>query len=196
MIIESTENFRNYILSLDYDGIGPCVYTDALLEGVLTEVTTICKRCFKKKDVILYVETDEDDDNDEIECGIVFTTKEIVEWRMWGKKLVRIPYDQIEKVDYDKDDVLLHYAGAKHALYLGLDAAEEKYPKHMYNFIMDILEYDDEIEAPKHKWKNPLEINVPQLGSQNGESISIDLSKYTKGQELDIFKDILGKGKK
>ena len=187
-LTQPTENFRNYILSLQYDRIGSSVLAGNILDEILSDLTAICRRCFKKKDVVIYVDTD---DEDEMENGIVFTSQGIVSWRMNGNEIHQIPYDKIESVDYDDDEVIIHYAGVSESIYLGEDAEEEKYPRYMYNFIMDILEYDESVTAPEYKEQNSLQIHVPGFLFPDQQPMDIDLSSYSKCQAVDVLEDIL-----
>ncbi|MGN0169858.1 MAG: hypothetical protein ACI39H_03735 [Lachnospiraceae bacterium] len=133
------EDFSQYVIGLSDDKIGPYVGSGSIAEEILVDITAICRRRFKKKDVLVYVDTDE---GREMESGIVFTASAIVTWSNQGEIVVVIPYEEIESVDFDEEEVLIEFGGKSTTLYLGEDAEAEKYPRYMYNFIMDILEYD------------------------------------------------------
>ena len=51
-----------------------------------------------------------------------------------------IPYEQIDQVDFTEDSVIVSYQGISLTIYLGEDAETEKFPRYMYNFIMELLE--------------------------------------------------------
>ena len=144
--------FRDFVKSLDYDSIGPdvSVYPDS---SVLSDITAVCRRAFKKKDVIVLVRPDGDDDD--YERGIVFTDSAIFSWEECGAELSRIPYDCITEVDYDESDIVITYANMlSKVCRITLDDSASPsgvYPRRMYNFVMDILDYLNEGSAEPAK---------------------------------------------
>lgn len=187
------EKFKKYVGGLDLNMIGPVVISGNLLEGMLNDLTAICRRCFRKKDVIVYVDTDEDE---EMECGIVFTANGIVSWRLNGNEIIQIPYTEIDSVDYDEDEVIINHSGVSTELYLGMESREEKYSRYMYNFIMDILEFDENDvvdEENRNDTSHPLCIEIPGFLFPSQEPMNVDLSKYSKNKAIDVLKDILAR---
>ena len=138
--IEAEGEFANYVRTLSYNGIGPDVYAGDIQDSLLSDITAVCRRAFKKKDVIVYVGIDSDDED--YEEGVVFTTEGIFCWGDNGKGVVGIKYSDITKVDFDSTEVFVEHNNTTTKIYLGEDAEEEKYPRYMYNFIMDLLEYE------------------------------------------------------
>jgi len=131
--------FAEYVYSLDCASIGSAVYGDGLDESMLSDITAVCRRAFKKKNIVVYVELDSS--GEEYEEGIVFTTDSIFNWTDSGSNITGISYSSITKVDYDETDIIIEHEGKTTTISLGADAEDEKYPRHMYSFIMDILEY-------------------------------------------------------
>lgn len=132
--------FADYVRELDYRNIGPDVCVGDIQEEILSDISAVCRRAFKKKDVIVYVGIDPEDDYEE---GIVFTTDSIFCWTDNGANVTGIKYSEIKKIDYDETDILIEHDNTTTRFSLGDDAEEEKYPRHMYSFIMDILDYED-----------------------------------------------------
>ena len=133
--------FADYVRSLDYDEIGPEVYAGEIRESLLSDISAVCRRAFRKKDVIVYVGVDTCDED--YEEGIVFTTEGIYSWCNNGSSVTQIKYTDITKVDYDETDVLIEHDNTTTRISLGEYAEDEKYPRHMYSFIMDILDYEE-----------------------------------------------------
>lgn len=67
----------------------------------------------------------------------------IYSWCNNGSSVTQIKHTYITKVDYDETDVLIEHDNTTTRISLGEDAEDEKYPRHMYNFIMDILDYEE-----------------------------------------------------
>lgn len=133
-------SFEDYVRNLEYRNIGPEVYVGDIQESILSDISAVCRRAFKKNDVIVYVGIDVD--NDDYEEGIVFTATGIFYWIENGRAVTRIKYSEIEHVDYDETDIIIECDDGTIQFSLGNDAEEEKYPRHMYSFIMDILDYE------------------------------------------------------
>lgn len=132
--------FADYVRELDYGNIGPDVCAGDIQEELLSDISAVCRRAFKKKDVIVYVGIDPDDD---YEDGIVFTTDSIIGWTDKGTDVTRIKYSEISKVDYDETHIIIEHENTTTRMSLGDDAEDEKYPRRMYSFIMDILDYEE-----------------------------------------------------
>lgn len=133
--------FANYIRGLNYESIADSVFAGTISEDILVNITAVCRRCFKKQDVILFVDLDTDE---EYEAGIVFTEKGIFSWTDSGMEIEEISYESITQVDFDDEDIIITHEGETTYINMGEDAEEEKYPRYMYNFIMDILEFDSQ----------------------------------------------------
>lgn len=80
--------------------------------------------------------------DEEYDEGMVFTGDAIIYWLDSGEEVVRIPYSEIERVDFDDTDIIIEHGDTVLSITLGEDAEDEKYPQYMYNFIMDILDYE------------------------------------------------------
>lgn len=139
MLNKSMAEVADYMRGLDCSLIGPAVYGDGVTDSVLSDITAVCRRAFKKKDVVVYVEIDSEDD--EYEEGIVFTPESIFYWTDNGSVTVGIRYSEMVKVDYDETDIIIKTDEATSRISLGENAEDNKYPRYMYSFIMDILEY-------------------------------------------------------
>ena len=129
-ITRADNKFAEYVMELDYSSIG---------SSVLSDIMAISRRAFRRQDVIVYVGIDMDEEYDE---GMVFTGDAIIYWLDSGEEVVRIPYSEIERVDFDDTDIIIEHGDTVHSITLGEDAEDEKYPRYMYNFIMDILDYE------------------------------------------------------
>ncbi|GEM_PF-1057892 len=125
-----------HILGLDYDKIAENVVGGVISDSDLSDVTAICRRRFRKNEVLVLVEIEDD-----YESGIAFTAKGICSWTDTGSDIDEIAYTDITHVDFDDEYIMISGKGEEISIYLGDDAEEEKYPRYMYNFIMDILEY-------------------------------------------------------
>lgn len=132
--------FADYVRELDYRNIGPDVCVGDIQVELLSDISAVCRRAFKKTDVIVYVGIDSDDDYEE---GMVFTKDSIVYWTDNGTDVIRIKYSEISKVDYDETDIIIEHENTTTRMSLGEDAEDENYPRYMYSFIMDILEYEE-----------------------------------------------------
>ncbi|SEI96487.1 hypothetical protein SAMN02910453_1719 [Lachnospiraceae bacterium A10] len=156
------EKMRDYILSLDCSDIGPYVYVESdpqstmgrvlssslhrstqdLRDFIKSDISAVCRRAFKKDDVLVYVEIQDEDDG--YEEGIVFTDESIFYWTDSGSDLVEMKYGDITSVDFDETDIIIKHNDETESITLGDDAEEMKSPRHMYNFIMDIKEFLEE----------------------------------------------------
>lgn len=145
-----------HILALDAKNIGPSVMTGKISETVLADVTAICRRRFKKSDVLVLVELSEE----EYESGIVFTDDALYYWEDSGTNVKKIVYETIRTVDFDADSVIIGHAEETTNVFLGDDAVDEKYSRYMYNFIMDILEISGvEVQPDNPVKKKPEKIS-------------------------------------
>lgn len=132
--------FADYVRELECRDIGPDVYLGDMQDSMLSDISAVCRRAFRKNNVIVYVGIETDDDFDE---GMVFTTEGIFYWSDNGNRVNGIKYSEITNVDYDETDIIIEYDNTSVSISLGDDAEDEKYPRHMYSFIMDILEYEE-----------------------------------------------------
>ena len=124
-ITRADNKFAEYVMELDYSSIGSSVYAGNISSSVLSDIMAISRRAFRRQDVIVYVGIDMDEEYDE---GMVFTGDAIIYW--------------LERVDFDDTDIIIEHGDTVHSITLGEDAEDEKYPRYMYNFIMDILDYE------------------------------------------------------
>lgn len=141
-LIKAEGKFAEYVSKLECGFIGPDVYSGDMQESMLSDISAVCRRAFKKKDVVVYVGIESEDDED-YEEGLVFTNSGIFYWTDNGSNVTSIKYSDIKKVDYDDTDVMIEHDNTTTRISLGEDAEEEKYPRHMYSFIMDLLEYEE-----------------------------------------------------
>ena len=152
-----TSEIAEYITQLNCSRIGETVRFGSFSKGVLTDITAVCRRCFRKEEVIVYVDLDEDED---YEKGIVFTEDAIVVWTDSGDDVEKIEYAEITDADFDENEVII-YHGSTTRIDLGDDAEEEGYSRNMYSFIMDILEFlqeDDEFEPEDDEFEEEDEL--------------------------------------
>lgn len=127
------------IRELEHKNIGPSVMAGDIDDDILVDIMAMCRRRFKKDDILVVVDLSEEEN----ETGIVFTGTELHYWDNSGAVITTIRYENIEAVDFDEDSVLIQHSGEKTTIWLGDNAEEEKYPRYMYNYIMDILEICD-----------------------------------------------------
>lgn len=115
---------------------GTSFFASDCTREMLNDITAVCRRCFKRKEVALYVALDND-----YERGLVFTDHAIVYWTDGrGETVEKIKYEDIDSVDYNEDGVLVDH-GDMTQIYLGDDADAEEDSRHLYTLIMDILDY-------------------------------------------------------
>lgn len=138
---DNRTQFGNYILSLEYEKIGPIVCGDTFIPVELTNIHTTCRRKFGKYDVLVYVNIE---NPDEYGKGMVFTEKGIFYWENEGEDITEIDYSDIENADYKKNTVEIKIKKDE-TFIIKLDQNEDNhsYGRNMYNFIMDILDYVD-----------------------------------------------------
>lgn len=134
-LVEETMRIRE----LEHKNIGPSVMAGDIDDDILVDIMAMCRRRFKKDDILVVVDLSEEEN----ETGIVFTGTELHYWDNSGAVITTIRYENIEAVDFDEDSVLIQHSGEKTTIWLGDNAEEEKYPRYMYNYIMDILEICD-----------------------------------------------------
>lgn len=103
---------------------------------MLFEHKIFCREV-KKESIILLVYLNPQCNLDE---GLLFTGWGLFYWEEEGKRRENIPYEQIDQVDFTEDSVIVSYQGISLTIYLGEDAETEKFPRYMYNFIMELLE--------------------------------------------------------
>jgi len=136
--VANGSQLAEYIEGLDYENIGPSVSVGSFSDYMLSNVTAICRRRFKKKDIIAFVDLKEGED---FESGVIFTESGIFYWSDNGDEIENVEYNAISSVDYDEESVCITTINSSMNIFLGEDAEEEKYPRYMYNFIMDIVDY-------------------------------------------------------
>lgn len=146
----NVEVMREFILQMDYSRIASRVETATDIDGEsMSDVLAFTRREVKKESIILLVYLNPQCNLDE---GLVFTGRGLFYWEEEGKRRENIPYEQIEQVDFTDDSVILSYQGVSLTIYLGENAVYEKFPRYMYNFIMEILEN-----------MQSMEIHLPQI---------------------------------
>lgn len=134
----NVEPMSNLILQMDYSRIAPEVETAKDIdEEAMSDVLAFTRREVKKEHIILLVYLNPQCNLDE---GLLFTGRGLFYWAEEGKRRENIPYEQIEQVDFTDDSVVISYQGVSLMIYLGEDAESEKFPRYMYNFIMELLE--------------------------------------------------------
>lgn len=135
---ENVEPMSNLILRMDYSRIAPEVETAKDIdEESMSDVLAFTRREVKKESIILLVYLNPQCNLDE---GLLFTGRGLFYWEEEGKRRENIPYEQIDQVDFTEDSVIVSYQGVSLTIYLGEDAETEKFPRCMYNFIMELLE--------------------------------------------------------
>ncbi len=135
---ENVEPMSNLILQMDYSRIAPEVETAKDIdEESMSDVLAFTRREVKKESIILLVYLNPQCNLDE---GLLFTDRGLFYWEEEGKRRENIPYEQIDQVDFTEDSVIVSYQGISLTIYLGEDAETEKFPRYMYNFIMELLE--------------------------------------------------------
>lgn len=112
-----------------------------LSDEILSELVITCRRKFKADDVIVYVRTTSEEDDDEFDKGIVFTDDKIITWEEGGRELQTIAYTEIQSVEYDDDEVTIETPDEDVIVYLGDDVSENNYARSMYTYIMDIVDF-------------------------------------------------------
>lgn len=127
-----------YINEMDVVKIGPAVYGEDIGDAILTEITAICRRHFKKDEVLVFVDFELDDD---YVSGMVFTDEKIFYWKNIGNVIEEVSYKEIDNVDFDESSIQIKYSDKTINIELGENVEEEKYSRYMYNFIMDIVDF-------------------------------------------------------
>ena len=129
--------------TLQYKDIAENVYTvEELSPDVIEIAVSVCRRKFKKKDILLMVINDDDQEG---YAGFVFTPESIISWTGEGCKANVIPYESIQDVDYEGENVIVTGTDSAVKLWCGDDDDDEwNYTKKMYNFVCDILEMLEE----------------------------------------------------
>ena len=135
---ENVEPKSNLILQMDYSRIAPEVETAKDIdEESMSDVLAFTRREVKKESIILLVYLNPQCN---LDVGLLFTGRGLFYWEEEGKRRENIPYEQIDQVDFTEDSVIVSYQGISLTIYLGEDAETEKFPRYMYNFIMELLE--------------------------------------------------------
>ncbi len=135
-----------------------------LSDEILSELVITCRRKFKADDVIVYVRTTSEEDDDEFEKGIVFTDDKIITWEEGGRELRTIAYTEIQSVEYDDDEVTIETPDEDVIVYLGDDASENNYARSMYTYIMDIVDFFNNGSVAGSEKKECTEIAKYMLG--------------------------------
>jgi hypothetical protein len=125
------------ILSSDYNRIGFCVSegkrTD---EDVLMAAVTLCRRRFKKKDIVLIDILDEEEEG---EIGLVFTESACYYWNETFQ--FSFDYADVTEMDFDDEGMEVSVTAGDSTYTIELTGDEDEYyPRYMYNFIMDIVD--------------------------------------------------------
>lgn len=119
---------------------------DIITDQTAFDVVSICRRKLKKKDILVLSITEKYGDGD-IRNGIIFMKDKICEFNDDALYNI-IKYIDIKEADYDTESVTITTDAETHTLTCCYDTDEydESYPKYMYNFIMDIVDYLQENE--------------------------------------------------
>ncbi len=125
------------ILSSDYNRIGFCVSEgNRAVEDVLIAAVTLCRRRFKKKDIVLIDILDEEEEG---EIGLVFTESACYYWN--ENFQFSFNYADVTEVDFDDEGMEVSVTAGDSTYTIELTGDEdEHYPRYMYNFIMDIVD--------------------------------------------------------
>lgn len=129
-------DFEKYVYSLDSKSMAGDIFRRRNNSNVLDDVIAVCRRRFCKDEIILYV--DLAPDSEDYPSGVVILDNKIVYWENYGENIEEIYYSDIQRVDYDEDEVYIWCNGRKVDIYI---ESEEHCSRHMYGFIMDILDY-------------------------------------------------------
>lgn len=127
---------KGLILSGDYNNIGYHVeFQNTIDEDTAFNLVTLCRRKFKREDIILYIEVPYNN-----ECGFVFTEDKIYSFIYSNLENV-IEYSNIAEADFNEDSVIITLSnGEETTLDCGGFKGAEEYSKHMYNLVMDIVD--------------------------------------------------------
>ncbi len=137
-ILKTAKDFKELILNNDYQMIAEYVYAnDDLTDDMALAAVSICRRRFKRNDIVLMIPLDEDVEG---ERGIVFTKDKLYCWEEDEEYKGEIAYDDIEDVTYTDDTItIIRKSGDEITIYCGIGFIEHK--RRMYNYLMDIKEY-------------------------------------------------------
>ena len=109
-LVEETMRIRE----LEHKNIGPSVMAGDIDDDILVDIMAMCRRRFKKDDILVVVDLSEEEN----ETGIVFTGTELHYWDNSGAVITTIRYENIEAVDFDEDSVLIQHSGEKTTIWL------------------------------------------------------------------------------
>lgn len=102
-------------------------------------VTAICRKAFKKDDIVLcnFVNSDE--------CGIAFTEDKL--YSFWNSELENtVAYSAIESADFEMDTVTVTLSDGNE---VDLYCDKEEYTKHLYSLLIDIRDRVNESKTVK-----------------------------------------------
>ena len=134
-------DFTDILLELDYHSIGSNVYAKSdLSDDVLLTAVSICRRRFKKDDIVFMVVLAHAQEG---ECGIAFTKDKMYYWEEDEDYRGDVSYMDILDVDYEETVVSVSASGCNQALEIECDNDGKNYSRQMYNFLMDIKEAAD-----------------------------------------------------
>lgn len=135
----SNTKIQDFILGSNYQTISECVYEASdITEALALAATSICRRRFKKQDMIIMVVLD---DCAEGESGIVFTQDKLFYWEMDEEFRGEIAYEDISDVDYDKTSVTVFSKDGTEIVIACEDDGDMHYGRYMYHFLMDIRDF-------------------------------------------------------
>lgn len=134
------DSIKKFLLENGSDKIGKCVRRGMEIpEKWMLAATSVCRRRFHWLDIIWMIALD---DAEEGEAGIVFTKKGIYHWLEEENFVAEVLYDDIVSVEYNKNHVILTLDGGMEIkLLCDKGTGEEMYNRHLYNFIVDIVEF-------------------------------------------------------
>lgn len=134
------KDFFEFIESLDYTSVGSDIQLIGEIESdILNDIVAFYKRKVKKNDIIML---DILDDDAEGTSGLAFCSDKLLYWEDDWENLQMIYYSEIKEVTFSEDCIFIDSKpDGNTTVYLGAYAEDEKYPRYMYNFIMDILDF-------------------------------------------------------
>lgn len=132
-----------FITDADYEDIGETVIPmHELSKTTISNISAVTRRKANKKNIVLYVTADADPDD--CDSGVIFTDTSIIAFTDEGKAIDEVKYVDITNVDFDDDSVEI--VGKNGGITFDSDES-----RHIYNFIMDIVDFLSEKEDKEVK---------------------------------------------
>lgn len=141
---KNSRDLTEWICNSNYRMIAEYVYAnDDLTDDMALAAVSICRRRFKRSDIVLMVALDKDVEG---ERGIVFTKDRLYCWEEDEDYRGDVAYIDIEDVTYDKESLtIVNKSGDEVYIYCGDEF--EDYNRRMYNYLMDIKDCAESINA-------------------------------------------------